>query len=291
MDLLHPASSGASAIYGLAAHEGTIWAVGGTYGEPLVMVSVAGDGFLPLPSPKVLGLRDVLPISADRVLLAGESGGLFSTNDRGQSWKKITTKTTGCLFSLTRVQHSLWLGGDAGFVLRSDDDGKTWSPPAFAKKAKQLGRISRIVAHGSDVWFVSHSGKLGVARQGGPALDVIELDSDPLCALAFSPSGHGLTVGDRGTAFWSTDKGATWEPAETGLDLDLEDAAWFVDRFVMIGEDATVLTTANGRQFSALKSARTEHFWSVFVEENALVIGADESLVAVVSQSAFANSR
>ncbi len=280
MEILHEANDDTGEVF----HVSQGWAVGGTFGHPLVM-SQRGKRFKIHSPPKTLGLRAALALD-DSALLVGESGGLFVTRDDGDTWKKVATKTRGCLFSIVRCGGSIWLAGDDGFMLRSEDEGKTWSPPRFASKAKKLGRISRLVGHGQQLWMVSHEGKLGVVRKS--SLELIDLDRMALTSVAFSPRGLGIAVGDGGAIMRSNDSGKTWTRSEAEIEADLEDVAWVHERFVIVGDEGTVLTTSDGESFSSVQTNREEHLWSLYSDDGNVVIGGDAGLVFKMTASDLA---
>ena len=88
-------------VAGFAVTDQVILALGGG-GDALVFASSNAQHFELRRTPRS-GLRDALPL-ADQVWTCGEYGLLAVTRDHGESWHRIDTGTTSCLFALTLAQ-------------------------------------------------------------------------------------------------------------------------------------------------------------------------------------------
>src|SRR5437667_8164052 len=112
------------------------WAVGGTHAKPTVLVSSDGTKFERMPAPKVNGLRDLLSLG-DRLIVCGESGGVFVSDDGATTWTERKLETKVCLFTLCfDSRKHLWVAGERGFVRRSKDRGETWTAMAIGTDAR-----------------------------------------------------------------------------------------------------------------------------------------------------------
>ena len=278
IEVLCDAQSGVGYVGALRRKGNVVWAVGGAWGSPLVMTSDGGRKFRKRKSPEANGLRDVLPLGDTRALVVGEAGALFETKDC-ETWSQIPTSTTACLFAIERAHGSIWLAGEAGFVLCSAD-GTAWRKPRLGAVPKALGRIQRLTHALGALWLLGYDGKLGVLKgaDAEPKLAPIECER-PLTGIAFSPRGVGVLVGDAGTVFRSPNRGATWTAIESGVEDDIEDLAWHDGRFVAVGAEGLLLVSDDGEKFSKVDTDRDEHLWSVMSDGSGVVIGGDGGLV------------
>src|SRR5437763_13520443 len=199
IEVLNDAQSGVGYVGALEKKGNVVWAIGGAWGSPLVMTADGGRKFRRRKPPEANGLRDVLPIGDKHALVVGENGGLFETKD-AETWTQLPTGTAGCLFAIERAQGSIWISGDDGFVLTSAD-GTAWRQPRLGKHTKELGRIQKLTHALGALWLLGYGGRLGVLKKDEVEL-VKDIESDTaLTAIAFSPRGVGLVVGDGGVAY------------------------------------------------------------------------------------------
>ncbi len=284
---LNDAQTGVGYVGALKRKGNVVWAVGGAWGSPVVFTSDGGRTFRRRKPPEANGLRDVLPFGDKHALVVGEAGALFVTKD-AETWKQIPTGTTACLFSLERAHGSIWLSGDEGFVL-SSTDGTAWRKPKLGTHLEELGRIQRLVHAVGALWLLGYEGKLGVVKKDEVELASLESDS-PVTAIAFNPRGVGIVVGDAGTVFRTTNKGKTWTQIDTGVEADLEDVIWASGRFIVVGEDATVLVSEDGETFRSVDTGRDEHFWCAMADGAAVLIGGDGGLVLRAEEAELAEA-
>ena len=289
IEILNDAQSGVGYVGELEKKGNVVWAVGGAWGSPLVMTADGGRKFRRRKPPEANGLRDILPLGEKHALVVGEMGALFETKD-AETWTQIPTGTTGCLFAIERAQGSIWISGDDAFVLTSAD-GTAWRKPRLGKHLKELGRIQKLTHALGSLWLLGYDGKLGVLKK-----DEVELvkgveSETPLCAIAFSPRGMGLMVGDGGVAYRTKNKGKAWERVETGLDVDFEDVAFHDGKFVIVGEDGTLVVTDDGETFRKVDTGRDEHLWCVTSDGSGVLVGGDGGLVLRAGDAALAASK
>jgi photosystem II stability/assembly factor-like uncharacterized protein len=283
IEVLNEAQSDLGYVGALEKKGNVVWAVGDARDSPLVMTADDGRSFRRRKSPQSDGLHDVLALSKSHVLVVGEMGALFETKD-AETWTQIATGTTGCLYAIERAQGSIWISGDDAFVLTSAD-GAAWRKPRLGNRARELGCIQTLTHALGALWLLGFDGRFGALKK-----DEVELVEDvesetALNAIAFSPRGVGLLVGDGGVAYLSKNEGRAWRRVETGLEANLEDIAFHDGRFVIVGQKGTLVVTEDGETFRAVETGRHEHLWCVLSDGAGVLVGGGGGLVMRVSDT------
>ncbi len=169
------------------------------------------------------------PRRPERALIAG-GGGIFRSDDRGESWRKLPAPTPElAVWSLARDPDDanvIFAGYEPAALFRSADDGESWkridlpaSYPAVTAGPDMPKRITGIAVGGAgaEIYLSLEIGGLLRSLDGGrtwsAAIDglyVVE-DAVDLHGVAVSPSRPTrVTVTTRVGAFRSEDRGAHW---------------------------------------------------------------------------------
>ena len=135
--------------------------------------------------------------------------------------------------------------GRAGTVLRSEDDGATWSHTMFGLTDNV---ISSSVTHADGFWCVADNGILLHSSDGGRYWDdVHSITAQGLNGVARAGAETVIACGDGGTIIRSTDGGKNWEQVFSGVSGILNDIAFVSDRKgFIVGEAGTLLETDDG---------------------------------------------
>jgi len=114
-------------------------------------------------------------------------------------------------------------------------------------KTTRSRTLNRFVGWAFVYWGLSAVALVGAAEAPVPARVATLAARSLLTALAVSPSGQLLAVGERGHILLSRDGGAHWRQSSVPVDALLT-AACFVDDQVgyVVGHDETILATADG---------------------------------------------
>lgn len=142
----------------------------------------------------------------------------------------------------------VWIAGNNGKVVRSEDDGRTWTlqktPVKFHLQDIASWDTKRAVAVGnSGVVIVTADGGAGWTEVQAPRSKV----SNKLLRVKTMPDGRAWAVGEMGAVLESSDYGHTWQRRR-----DEEDVAWndivFVDAASgwIVGETGRMLRTRDG---------------------------------------------
>ena len=119
----------------------------------------------PMPGAKKADLNLLgLFVGADGTLFAAaERGQVLRSDDRGATWKYLSTGYNGSLWcGLMLADGALLVGGQRGTLLRSDDYGQTWKPVPLDTKSS----ITSISAAANGVTLVGLDGLLARSLDG-----------------------------------------------------------------------------------------------------------------------------
>jgi photosystem II stability/assembly factor-like uncharacterized protein len=148
----------------------------------------------------------------DGVLVAGQSGGIYRSSDRGLTWGLVLNRSD-VFYSISRSPNGdLYAGTDMGGVFISRDSGLTWSqvvPQLPSTEIVAFDSSGRIYAGG---W----GGAFSSTDNGKTWVNVIA--SSPVLGFAVGPEGT-LYAGTFGAGILrSTDHGETWSDRSDGIE-------------------------------------------------------------------------
>ena len=277
-----------SGLRGLAAVSERVAWVSGSGGTVLRTVD-GGATWQNVAPPDAAGqaFRDIEAFTADHVVLLaigpGEASRVYVTENGGATWTKTFQNTEPAAFydcmSFFDRHRGLVMGDPVGGkfqILATEDGGKSWAlvpssgmPDALPGEFGFAASGTCIeTAGGRDAWFgtggdvvsrVFHSG------DRGRTWDVVEtpVASAPaggIFSLAFADPRHGIIVGGDfldptnapDGAAYTTDRGATWIPAD-GPGEYRSGSAW-IPRLpktaIAVGPTGSDVTTDGGRSWT-----------------------------------------
>jgi photosystem II stability/assembly factor-like uncharacterized protein len=216
--------------------------------------------------PVSTDLTSVRFTSPVRGWAVGHDGVVLATLDGGRSWaKRLDGRDLGPLPLPSFLD--VWVDEDerTGFavgafnlIVRTDDGGarwKSWLDRTENPKGLHLHAIGRVAG---DLWIVGEQGLVLKLDRDGERFRTVRV---PYGGSFFGVTGNERTVivfGLRGNAFRSTDRGATWERVDTGIDESLQGAAVTPDgRLVLVTQPGQVLLSADeGRCFHLVARTR-----------------------------------
>ena len=127
----------------------------------------------------------------------GKNGGLFRSNDEGDSWTRISTKEMGGSINALAVSELTMYASAGGNVFRSDDKGDSW---IHVSKVMPDKASAGLVTISADTVFVS-------TKHQKPRRII---KSDFSASTVFRPTFEG-------SIFRTTDAGNSWVEANTGI--------------------------------------------------------------------------
>ena len=211
------------------------------------------------------------------------------------------------LLAVTRAGNRLVAVGDAGTVLLSDDNGKSWRQ---AKVPVSVTLTNVYFATADDGWAVGHGAVVLHSADGGEtwtkqldgkrvaqlemeaaksalnqgtdagkrrlanAQRMIEEGADkPLLDVYFADRNNGLVIGAYGLIFGTQDGGKTWQSLMGRLDNPKGKHLYRVrgvgDVFYIVGEQGALYRSADsGKQFVEIKTPYAGTYFDVVVGPN-----------------------
>lgn len=188
---------------------------------------------------------DVLFLDARHGFAVGAYGKFMVTQDGGQTWREQRVQEEDMhLNRITRgPDGTLYLAGEAGLVLLSRDQGRTWSKSELPYEGSLYGICPLsggvLIAYGL-------RGHILVSPDGGETWQERETEAKPLLMTGLRVrDGVALLGGQGGNFFITRDAGRTfqhWQPADFGTSVaDLAVAA--DGAIVTVGEAGAVRLT------------------------------------------------
>ena len=182
--------------------------------------------------------------SPGSVWVVGEDGVVLKTLDNGATWSIVDLNTTAHLRAIQFVGDTGWAIGDSGTVRKTTAGGTAWG-------AQQAGVTTSLrglsVFDATHVWAVGDGGIVVYSSDGGTTWHQESVHTGRLNAIHFPTVSNGIAVGHGGVIIRSTDGGDSWSKIQTNMSVHLR-ALSFSNPMTgwAAGDDGTILKTADG---------------------------------------------
>jgi photosystem II stability/assembly factor-like uncharacterized protein len=134
----------------------------------------------------------------EQVVIAGERGSLFASNDGGASFKRLGVPYKGSLFRLQPTGRGLFAAGMNGKLLFTADLGRTWKDVANPIPASLLG--AGAAAEGKLLWL-NQAGQLLLGGEDAQALIPLQGQAaEGATRILLNGNKQLVTAGFRGVA-------------------------------------------------------------------------------------------
>lgn len=184
-----------------------------------------------LPSARAVdGLLLEVARNGDRLLVVGEQGRVLWSDDSGQSWEQATVPVSLAITSVAFAEDgNAWATAHEGFLLRSVDNGETWSVGLSGSDVAALSvgaiekQVEALQAALADASADTREDTEWALDEALFALDEATLAVDegmttPLLKIWFEDSGAGYALGAYNVFLRTEDGGGTWESHSYRLD-------------------------------------------------------------------------
>jgi len=155
---------------------------------------------------------DVLALTAESAIAVGAYGLYRSTADGGKTWERRRLGPEDSHFNrLTQgPSGTLYLAGEAGTILRSTDQGATWSPRRTSYQGSFYGILPlterTLVAHGL-------RGRIFRSEDDGTTWREVASPAPALLATGLRTQRGDVVLAGQGRTLWvSRDQGVTFSP-------------------------------------------------------------------------------
>ena len=199
------------------------------------------------------------------------------------------------LFGVTKTGTStVWIAGNFGKILRSDDNAKSWTPQSSGTES-----------HLQDIeaWDVQHAVAVGNGatlirtEDGGATWRAVEYEHSDIANKLFRvktlPNGEAWAVGEFGALLRTTDYGATWtqmrkawptpDSSRDPQDMLLDDIyAADPNNIIVVGEyGKTMRSTDGGKTWEDIQSSSSSSLESIEFRDpkNGVIVGLDGVLL------------
>jgi photosystem II stability/assembly factor-like uncharacterized protein len=241
--------------------QGRLWVAGG--------MTWQGGGVLLRSSESGQWQRITLPVDAclhsvsfsgKYVLVTGDDGSVFSSDNDGESWRVSKVPNAKTLWwSHIAPDQTISVGGDAGLFVTSTN-GIDWTVRDLGFVQDQ--RAIFTTSDGKRRWIVGEAGMVLHSSDGGTTWESQSSGVDvTLAAIAGKPDGSQIVaVGSDGTLVMTEDLGRTWTGLSQPTSAALNDIIYQRDRngrgrWFATGNFAVALRSEDGRNWSAANAA------------------------------------
>ncbi|MGA2298055.1 MAG: YCF48-related protein [FCB group bacterium] len=235
-----------------------------------------------LQLPTKEDINDIFSMADGSVLVVGEQGGIFYSNDLGDTWNASKTQNTQALRTVTFLdQLTGFAAGAEGLLLRTDDGGVNWTS---LKMDSHYG-INNIrflntqmgVATGFDYSTKPPAQFLLVTTDGGLSWNSSSLPKGiQVNNFYFKDQNSAFIIGNNGEILVSGDFGQSWKNCNNNLNVALYDIKFKDTKTGWIsGEKGTILTsTDGGYNWFPEETNITDNLYSIAIDStDALAIG------------------
>ncbi|HUP07718.1 MAG TPA: YCF48-related protein [Caldimonas sp.] len=224
--------------------------------------------------PVSVGLTAVAFTTSQAGWAVGHAGVVLRTADGGENWSKeldgikVAQIVAGSLpagASSERVDHLLAEGPDKpfldvhfrtaddgfvvgafGLMLRTRDGGKTWTSLTLEVPNPNALHLYAIRPAGGSLYVAGEQGLVLRSDDGGVTFTAV---ATPYRGSWFTvvgdSSGKVLLAGLRGNAFFTTDRGATWQPAGLSVPVSVTAAVLAPDGHLLIANQGGQIFAAD----------------------------------------------
>lgn len=185
----------------------------------------------------------------------------FSQTVAQSHWNLVDESNNSTLNKVIQTPNgNLITVGNEGVVLRSSNNGDTWSSLTFPSSEN----ITNIKRHGNKIYALTEDGAIIESSNNGTSWTSQSVHSSALFDIDFQ-DGIGIVVGAQGFVYRTTNNGSTWQSAGQQSIFNLTGVLFVNDTLLLtVGSSGTSLKSIdNGITWSNIPSATSESFSSI----------------------------
>jgi hypothetical protein len=208
------------------------------------------------------------------VFLAVSRNGVIRSTDNGKTWQAVAASGDGWVNGIV-YGNGRWVVAGAEYAWTSVNNGDSWTPLPSAKIGGHLLFANNVFLSGGESIWVSDDGQTWTDVAGG--------EFNWLSAIGY---GNGLYM-VVGTVFLNTISKTTnprlWteEGAMTTEYGGLLGIAYGNDRFVVVGEEGVILTSAGSPPWEKRASGTTHFLTAIAYGDGAFVVVGDQGTILI----------
>jgi photosystem II stability/assembly factor-like uncharacterized protein len=203
---------------------------------------------------------------------------IVKTVDGGLTWMPLSSSATNRkLSSISLLKSGIGIAvGDSGLVLRTTDNGVTWSSLFHNNLFEQMGvEFHSVQMLDDNIGFiVGQSGTILHTTDGGIGWDVqFSGTTNSLKSVRFINSTIGYVVGYGGVILKSTDLGKHWLSQSWVTDTYLN-SIYFIDekKWIAVGDYGIMMKTTNGGEDWTKNQIGSTNLYSIHLHSDTGVV-------------------
>jgi len=228
-----------------------------------------------------------LAVSGKNLFAGSLGGGVFLSDDYGQSWKPINNGLTN-LKILSLVLDSEYIfagvggyGTKGGSVFRSNDHGQSWVPSGLEGYS-----VYALAFMGNGVLCAGTYGSIFLSDDYGQSWKPINNGLTNSIVNSIVVKGERLFAGTQGGVFLSDNYGQSWKPINNGLtDTDIFILAIRgINIFAGTRSQGIFRSNNNGQSWTPISDGLVDkRIWSLTVHDKYLLAGTSEGGVYLLT--------
>ena len=204
-------------------------------------------------------------------VIVGESGLILRSTDNGSSWSNATSRTGDRLYGVISGNNTFVAVGTSTKVSRSIDNGTNWDNATHAGSNFNLGDVD----FGNNT-FVAVGAAGSIERSTNNGINwnaVVSGTGETLKGVTFGNNTF-IAVGESGNILRSTDNGLSWDNATSPTAENLEGVTFGNNTFIAAGQDGNIVRSIdNGSSWdnATCTGGCTHTIWDIGFGNNTFV--------------------
>lgn len=233
-------------------------------------------------------INDIL-INGSNIYTATMGGGIFISTNNGNSWDTLNTGlTNGFVYSLKFSNNKMFAGTQGG-IFSSTNNGTNWNAKYTGNPISSMDVSDSVLFAGTSTKGVVLSIDSGLTWNAGGNMG---LPYDNFTSRYFSISSVAVIKGNwfvaesgpYGGVYFSTNKGNTWTPVNSGLTNTAVKTLAIIDSVIFAGTigGGVFVSSNNGNSWSPINNGLTNpNILSLTINNNKIFAGTDSGGVFV----------